>query len=304
MSHANRPARADAQKNLPVEQLQRGRLQPRQAIDGPGLARLAESVQAQGVIQPLFVRKVAKGRFEILAGERRWQAAKMAGLRRVPTVIRNVTDATALAISLIENLHREDLNPMDQAVAIARLVDDFSQTHAQVAEMIGRSRATVTNLLRLLELPTKVRSMIADGRLDMGHGRALLTLPKDECVAMAEAIVAEGLSVREVERRVSGRKHIRRNSGEAETTAEAAGVDESPGTALSSTSVYGDCNYNWLSDGVRRRLGDSSSLKRHRDGRWHLDVSFGNLEELREALASIEGLLEQPETKRFALTSG
>lgn len=303
MAHANRPARADAQKNLPVEQLQRGRLQPRQTIDGPGLARLAESVQSQGVIQPLFVRKLAKGRFEILAGERRWQAAKMAGLRRVPTVIRNVTDATALAISLIENLHREDLNPMDQAVAIARLVDDFSQTHAQVAEMIGRSRATVTNLLRLLELPAEVRSMIADGRLDMGHGRALLTLPKDECVAMAEAIVAEGLSVREVERRVSDRKHIRRNFDEVESVTEAASIDESPGTVLSTTSAYVETDFNWLSDGVRHRLGGGGSLRRRRDGRWHLDVSFGNLEELREALASIEGLLEQPETRQVALTS-
>jgi ParB family transcriptional regulator, chromosome partitioning protein len=303
MAHANRPARADAQKNLPVDQLQRGRLQPRQTIDGPGLARLAESVQAQGVIQPLFVRKVAKGRFEILAGERRWQAAKMAGLRRVPTVIRNVTDATALAISLIENLHREDLNPMDQAIAIQRLVDDFSQTHAQVAEMIGRSRATVTNLLRLLELPAEVRSMIADGRLDMGHGRALLTLPKDECVAMAEAIMADGLSVREVERRVSRRKLARRNSGEPATEAEVIGIDELPDTASSSTSAHAEGNFKWLSEGVRRRLGDSSSLKRHRDGRWHLDVSFGNLDELREALASIEGLLEQPETRQFALTS-
>lgn len=303
MAHANRPARADAQKNLPVDQLQRGRLQPRQTIDGPGLARLAESVQSQGVIQPLFVRKVGKGRFEILAGERRWQAAKMAGLRRVPTVIRNVTDATALAISLIENVHREDLNPMDQAVAIARLIDDFSQTHAQVAEMIGRSRATVTNLLRLLELPAEVRSMIADGRLDMGHGRALLTLPKDECVAMAEAIVAEGLSVREVERRVSGRKLGRRISDEAEVPAEEATVNEPSDTTCSSASAYAERSFDWLSDGVRRRLGGGGSLKRHRDGRWHLDVSFGNLDELREALASIEGLLEQPETKQFALTS-
>lgn len=292
MADRNRPARADSQKNVAVDRLQRGRLQARQTIDGPALARLASSVSSEGVIQPLFVRKIATGRFEILAGERRWQAAKMAGLRRVPTLIRNVSDASALAISLIENLHREDLNPIDQAMAIERLVQDFARTHAEVAEMIGRSRATVSNLLRLLELPLEVRAMIADGRLDMGHGRALLPLPADECFSMACAVVTEGLSVREVERRVRARLERR------DTVPESAGFVVQTDTDAARLRSDRDrrpespMDFTWLERGVRGRLGERGSLKRASDGRWHLDIGFGSLEELREALISIESLLD------------
>lgn len=288
MTERQRPTRADTLRSVSVTRLKRGKLQPRRAIDGPSLAKLAKSIQSEGVIQPLFVRKVSTGSFEILAGERRWHAAKMAGLRRVPTVVRNVSDASALAISLVENLHREDLNPIDQALAIERLVDRFGMTHAEVADTIGRSRATVTNLLRLLDLPASVRAMIADGRIDMGHARALLALPPDEQWSMATATVEKGLSVREVERRVSVRKAAAaevQQGGRSGVTALQPDV-----SAAASDSGH---QLDWLRERLDRSLGTSTSLGRRRGGRWRLDVSFGSIDELASALDAVLKLLEE-----------
>jgi ParB family chromosome partitioning protein len=160
--HAHlRRTRIGKLKSLPVHRLERGEQQPRRAIDGIALKKLAESILTEGVIQPIFVRKARRGKFEIVAGERRWHAAKMAGLKSVPTVVGDVSDEAALAIALIENLHREDLNPIDQALAMQRLTDDFGMTHRQIADMIGKSRAAVTNLLRLLELPVDVQRLVS-----------------------------------------------------------------------------------------------------------------------------------------------
>jgi ParB family chromosome partitioning protein len=192
----------DAQHELPVDQLQPGKYQPRSHIEQEALKDLSESIKTQGVIQPILVRAIDNGKFEIVAGERRWRAARMAGLQAVPVVIRDIPDHQALAVALIENIQREDLNPLEQAIGIQRLTNEFGLTHQAAAEALGRSRAAITNLLRLLELVPPVRELLAQGKLDMGHARALLALPALRQVELANEIAAKGLSVREVEKRV------------------------------------------------------------------------------------------------------
>ncbi|HXF65840.1 MAG TPA: ParB/RepB/Spo0J family partition protein, partial [Burkholderiales bacterium] len=198
------PRGAEALTMLPVDALQPGRMQPRQRMDPEALAGLAESIKAQGVIEPILVRPAADGRYEIIAGERRWRAARLAGLASVPALVREVPDRSALAIALIENIQREDLNPLEQAAGVKRLIEEFGMTHAQAAEALGRSRAGVTNLLRLLELAPPVQELVREGRLDMGHARALLALPALRQIELAREAAARQLSVRQVERRVAG----------------------------------------------------------------------------------------------------
>ncbi|MCK7593595.1 ParB/RepB/Spo0J family partition protein [Pseudomarimonas salicorniae] len=196
------PLPGDRQRNLPIEQLQPGKYQPRTQMDPARLQELADSIRAQGLIQPIVVRAVGRDRYEIIAGERRWRAAQLAELRDVPVIQRDIDDHTALAMALIENIQREDLNPLEEAVALQRLIDEFSLTHQQAAEAVGRSRAAVSNLLRLLELPDGVRRLVEQGRIEMGHARALLTLPEALAEALARQAAEEGWSVREIERRV------------------------------------------------------------------------------------------------------
>jgi ParB family chromosome partitioning protein len=197
------PREVEALTMLPVDALQPGRMQPRQRIDPEALAGLAESVRAQGVMQPVLVRPAGGGRYEIIAGERRWRAARLAGLTAVPAIVREVPDRNALAIALIENIQREDLNPLEQAAGVKRLIEEFGMTHAQAAAALGRSRAGVTNLLRLLELAPPVQELVREGRLDMGHARALLALPTLKQIELAREAAARQLSVRQVERRVA-----------------------------------------------------------------------------------------------------
>ena len=184
---------------LPLGALTPGRYQPRTHFDPESLAELAASMRSSGVIQPLIVRPLGEGRYELIAGERRWRAAGMAGLERVPVVIRELSDAAALAVALIENIQREDLNPVEEARALERLIEEFDLTHEQAAERVGRSRVAVTNLLRLLALDPEVLAALAQGRLDMGHGRALLALDPERQRRLAARILAEQLSVRAVE---------------------------------------------------------------------------------------------------------
>ena len=195
-------ATGDAVNTLPVTALQPGKYQPRTRMDQEALNALAASIKAQGIMQPILVRPVGDGKHEIIAGERRWRAARIAGLSSVPVLVRNVPDQQALAVALIENIQREDLNALEEAAGIDRLIREFSLTHQAVADAVGKSRATVTNLLRLLDLPPPVRDLLAQGQLEMGHARALLVLPVDQQVALAREAAAEGWSVREVERRV------------------------------------------------------------------------------------------------------
>lgn len=188
---------------VPVDDLQPGRYQPRSRHGGESLTELAESIRAQGVMQPILARPTADGRYEIVAGERRWRAARLVGLTSVPALVRDIPDRQALAAALVENIQREALNPLDEAAGIQRLAQEFSMTHQDIADILGRSRTAVTNILRLLELAPPVRELLADGKLDMGHARALLALPPLRQVALAQEAAAKQWSVRDVERRVS-----------------------------------------------------------------------------------------------------
>ncbi len=190
---------AETLRSLPVERIQRGRYQPRQDFREDTLQELAASIRVQGIVQPVLVRPLSGDRYELIAGERRWRAAQLAGLRDVPAVIRDVPDQAAIAVSLIENIQREDLNPLEEAAALQRLINEFQLTHQQAAEAVGRSRAAVTNLLRLLELSEDVRQLVMARKLDMGHARALLPLPPALQREAAHQVLLRGLSVRETE---------------------------------------------------------------------------------------------------------
>jgi ParB family transcriptional regulator, chromosome partitioning protein len=187
---------------LPIEYLQRGKYQPRKDINPEKLQELADSIKAQGIIQPIVVRLIAHDKYEIVAGERRWRAAAHAGLQEVPVVIKEIDDRSAMAIALIENIQREDLNPLEEAEALKRLLDEFEMTHQHIADAIGKSRTTVTNLLRLIDLHTDVKKLLLNNQLEMGHARALLALDGLRQVAAANKIVKEGLTVRATERLV------------------------------------------------------------------------------------------------------
>jgi len=186
--------------NLSVELLTSGKYQPRTIISDDSLIDLASSIKAQGIIQPLIVRNVGGNRYEIIAGERRWRAAKIAGLSNVPAMIRNVTDETALAFALIENIQRESLNPIDEAVSLVRLKDEFSMTHEEIAEKVGRSRSAVTNLMRLLSLHQDVQDWLRANEIEMGHARALLSLDAQMQLKVAERVIEKGMSVRDTEK--------------------------------------------------------------------------------------------------------
>ena len=197
------PATTDATATLPVTALQPGKYQPRSRMDQEALNALADSIKVQGVMQPILVRSLGGGRYEIIAGERRWRAARLAGLSSVPVLVRDVPDQQALAVALIENIQREDLNALEEAVGLERLIREFSLTHQAVADAVGKSRAAVSNLLRLLELAPPVRELLGEARLEMGHARALLALPAERQAGLAQEIASQGWSVREVERRVA-----------------------------------------------------------------------------------------------------
>ena len=189
-------------KEIPIDLLDTGSYQPRTHMDDQALEELAGSIKAQGLIQPILVRATTAGRYEILAGHRRWRASQRAGLERIPAVIKEVSDEAALAVALIENIQREDLNPIEEALGLKRLMDEFGLTHQEVATSIGRSRTAVTNLLRLLSLNPKVRDHLENGEIDMGHARALLSLEDTQQISIASVIIARSLSVRETEKKV------------------------------------------------------------------------------------------------------
>ena len=193
----------DKPSELRIDLLQPGKYQPRTRMDEAALNELADSIKAQGIMQPILVRPVSGGRYEIIAGERRWRAARIAGLAAVPVLVRAVPDNAALAMALIENIQREDLNPLEQANGIQRLVTEFGITHEEAAAMEGRSRSAVTNLLRLLGLAEPVRELVHQGKLDMGHARALLALTGMQQIETARLVAARGMSVRDLERLIA-----------------------------------------------------------------------------------------------------
>ena len=186
-------------RELNVSQLKPGKYQPRSRMDEASLAELAASIKSQGVMQPILVRELPNSSYEIIAGERRWRAAQLAGLKQVPVLVRVVPDNAALAMALIENIQRENLNPLEEAVGIQRLIDEFQMTHQEAAEAVGRSRSAASNLLRLLKLPVEIQGMLMENKLDMGHARALLSLEPAQQILLGNKIALEGLSVREAE---------------------------------------------------------------------------------------------------------
>jgi ParB family chromosome partitioning protein len=255
----------DELARLPVASLRPGKYQPRTRMDEASLAELADSIRARGVIQPIVVRPVEEGRYEILAGERRWRAARMAGLEEVPALIREVPDEAALGIGLIENIQREDLNPIEEGNGLKRLIEEFKLTHEEVARAVGRSRAAVTNMLRLLELAPSVQEMVQDGKLDMGHARALLSLSRARQVETAELVAAKGLSVRETERLVQQAASVPRRKSAANLDSDGRRLQEE------------------LSDS----LGATVKLKPRRGGRGSVVIDYGSLDELQGLIARL-----------------
>jgi len=200
---------SERQATLRIDQLQRGRYQPRTKMDDSSLAELAASIRTQGLMQPILVRPMGSNRYEIIAGERRWRAAKIAGLAEVPALVREVPDSSALAMALVENIQREDLNPLEEAGGVQRLIGEFKLTHQEAAEAIGRSRTATTNLLRLLNLQKAVQALVFDGKLEMGHARALLPLDGRQQESVAKRVADQALSVRQTEQLVNAILHPR-----------------------------------------------------------------------------------------------
>jgi len=262
------PARGEEELvQLPVEAVRPGKYQPRTRIDEASLAELADSIRARGVIQPIVVRPAGDSAYEILAGERRWRAARMAGLARIPAVVRDVTDDAALGIGLIENIQREDLSPLEEASGLKRLIDEFRLTHEEVARAIGRSRAGVTNLLRLLELAAPVQALLQEGKIDMGHARALLALSKQRQIELAHRIAQKGLSVREAERLVN----------------QAAG----PARPAHRGAARADADTRRLQEELSETLGASVRIKPRRGGRGSVVIDYASLDELQGLLRKL-----------------
>ena len=257
----------DRQSELKVEQLQSGKYQPRSFMDDTALNELASSIKAQGIMQPILVRPVPGGKFEIIAGERRWRAAKLAGLASVPVLVREVADNAALAMALIENIQREDLNPLEQAVGIQRLVAEFGATHDQAADMVGRSRSAVTNLLRLLGLAVPVRDLMQQGKLDMGHGRALLVLSGMQQLEAARTVISKSLSVRETEKLVG---QLMRGS------------ERNPAKKVADRDVLR------LEEELAQKLGTKVQIKAATKGRGSLHIQYTSLLQLDAILTKLK----------------
>ncbi|MBO7082004.1 MAG: ParB/RepB/Spo0J family partition protein [Neisseriaceae bacterium] len=213
------PEEGDRLMIVPIDQINPGRYQPRSQMDDEQLQELADSIRSQGIIQPLIVREIGLDGYEIIAGERRWRAAQLAGLTEVPVIIKQISDENALAIGLIENIQRQNLNPIEEAQGLKRLVDEFGLTHENVAQAVGRSRSSISNSLRLLTLAEPVQDLLYSRSLEMGHARTLITLPVVEQIALAQEAVKKGWSVREMEKRASasGQKPSRKRPEDPDT---------------------------------------------------------------------------------------
>ncbi len=260
------PVANESTTTLPVETLQPGKYQPRTGMDPERLAELAASIRVHGVVQPVVVRRIGASRYEIIAGERRWRAAQQAGLHDIPVVVRDIPDQAAIAIALIENIQREDLNPLEEAQALKRLIDEFDLTHQDAADAVGRSRAAVSNLLRLLELAPEARRLLEAKKIDMGHARALLTLPTLLQVRLATQAAEHGWSVRELE-------------------AEARKAQAQPKAAA--TKPRRDVNVQTLENELSERLAARVAIQQGRGGRGKLVIGYNSLDELDGILARI-----------------
>lgn len=261
-------AQADVRElqQLPLDVIQRGKYQPRRDIDPVTLEELANSIRTQGVMQPIVVRSVSSGRFEIIAGERRWRASQQAGLEKIPAIVREVTDEAAIAMALIENIQREDLNPVEEAMALQRLQQEFQLTQQQVADAVGKSRVTISNLLRLIALPEEIKTLLSHGDLEMGHARALLGLPSEQQVEGARHVVARELTVRQTEALV--RLWLNK-------------------PAASKTETKSDPDIVRLEQRLAERLGSPVQIKHGEKGKGQLVIRYNSLDELQGVLAHI-----------------
>ncbi|OQK16656.1 chromosome partitioning protein ParB [Methyloprofundus sedimenti] len=253
-------------QTLPVEYLQRGKYQPRKDIDPERLQELAESIKVQGIVQPIIVREVGYNRYEIIAGERRWRAGQLAGLADVPVLIKEIDDRAALAISLIENIQREDLNPLEESEAFHRLIDEFDLTHQQIAEAVGKSRAAVTNLLRLNDLEGEVKSLLAKGKLGMGHARALLSLESVKQIALANKVYEEGLSVRVTEKLAQD--------------AQQEKPENKMHVSVQAHERVMDRDTQRLQEAMTSFIGAKTTIKHKQNGQGSVVISYNSLDEL------------------------
>ena len=259
-------SRTDAMASLPVASIRPGKYQPRTRMDQQALAELAASIRSQGLMQPLLVRPLGREQYELIAGERRWRAAQLAGLTEVPALVRDVADNAALAMALIENIQREDLNPIEEASGMQRLIEEFRMTHEQAADAVGRSRSAVTNLLRLLTLAKPVQELLMQGGLEMGHARALLAVSGARQIELAQRVVALGLSVRETEQLV----------GQAEAPRRRA-----------KRSVRKDRDIKMLEEEISQTLGATVRIAHGKTGRGRLTIEYASLDQLDEILARL-----------------
>ena len=265
-------------RNLSIELIQPGKYQPRIDMHAEALEELADSIRAQGVIQPIVVRAIksntdekgasspSEQKYEIIAGERRWRASQMAGLDKIPAVIREVSNKATIAMALIENIQREDLNPIEEATSIKRLINEFDMTHQKAAEAVGRSRASVSNLLRLLELGNETRILLENGDLEMGHARALLVLDKQQQIEAARQVISLELSVRDTEKLVKKIQAPKVIKAEAKPDADIVSLENS----------------------LSEKLGASVSFKHNAKGRGKMFISYNSLDELEGILAHIQ----------------
>ena len=270
MASAGAEAPGGELRHIPLDRMQRGKYQPRRDMKEEALKELADSIKKQGVVQPIVVRPIDGQRFEIIAGERRWRAAQLAGLETVPAVVRDVPDKTAIAMALIENIQRADLNPLEEAEAMQRLISEFQMTHQQAAEAVSRSRAAVTNLLRLLELTREVQELVRQGALEMGHARAILALKGPAQTDAARKVVDKRLTVRETE------ELVRRRLKELE-----GGERLAPGKKT-------DPNISRLERQLTEKLGAKVVIEAGPKGKGRLVIQYTSLDELDGILAHIK----------------
>lgn len=260
---AGNPPETDSLQNLDVGLLQSGKYQPRTRMDEASLHDLAESIKAQGIMQPILVRPLMMGGYEIIAGERRWRAAQIAGLEQIPAIVREVPDESALALSLIENIQREDLNPLEAALGIQRLIEEFDMTHQTAGQALGYSRSAISNLLRLLNLAAPVQDLIMQGEIDMGHGRALLVLDAGKQLEVAHLIIQKQLSVRETENLLKR-------------------MNEMPSVKKRS---FPDRDLLRLQEDISARLGANVIIKPGKKGTGNVVIHYASLEQLDGILA-------------------
>jgi len=265
---------ADSLMMLKVEQLRPGKYQPRSYMDDAALQTLAASIQAQGIMQPILVRQLSDEQYEIIAGERRWRASQIAGLSEVPVLVREIADEAALAMALIENIQRENLNPLEEALGIKRLIDEFAMTHEKAAEAVGRTRVTVSNLLRLLTLSAPVQEMLMQSKLDMGHARALIGLTGAQQIMLAKKTIQDDLSVREVESLVK------------KTMADSGDVSEK-NKSKQQVKPSSSKDVLRLQETLSDQLGASVSIKAKANGAGILKINYASLDQLDEIIAKI-----------------